>query len=151
GAGRNQHGAAVSDISGDVLEIDVWQNALPRVAVENDELEVVDPLLEQFAGRKRDQGQFVDRRSILLLGRSQDGEVDKVDIGVGFEQVAPGALARVRLAGYQQHPQLVAHPVDRHDGTVVDGRQLALERRRLDFDDVLPRVGNLDLNVDLAT
>ena len=46
--------------------------------------------------------------------------MDEVDGGVGLEQVAPGALAGMRLAGDQQHAQLVAHAVDRDDGAVVD-------------------------------
>src|SRR5262249_59289452 len=79
---RNQHGAAIADISGNVVEIDNGQHPLPRIAVEDDELEVVDLLLEQFTGRKRDQGQFVDRRPVLLLRRPQNGEVDEVHIGV---------------------------------------------------------------------
>ncbi|MCP4615514.1 MAG: hypothetical protein GY844_03655, partial [Bradyrhizobium sp.] len=41
---------------------------MPRVAVEDDELEFVDLLLKQFAGRKCDQRQFVDRGAVLFLG-----------------------------------------------------------------------------------
>jgi hypothetical protein len=66
----------------------------------------------------------------------------EIDIGVGLEQVAPSALARMRFAGDEQHAQLVAHAVDRDHGAVVDGGELVLERRRLDLDDVRPSVGN---------
>jgi len=71
---------------------------LPRIAVEDDELELVDLLLKQLARRKRDQRELVDRRAVLLLGRTQDGEMHQVDAGIGLEQVAPGALAGMRLA-----------------------------------------------------
>ena len=47
--------------------------------------------------------------------------MDEVDAGVGLEQVAPGALAGMRLARDQQHAQLVAHAVDRDHRAVVDG------------------------------
>jgi hypothetical protein len=53
---------------------------------------------------------------------------------------------RSTLAGHQQHAQLVTHAVDGDDGAVVHRRQLALERRSLDLDDVGP--GMLDLDVD---
>ena len=68
--------------------------ALVGVAVEDDEVELLDLLLEQLARREGDQRQLVDRRAVLLLGRAQDGEVDEVDVGVGLQEVAPGALAR---------------------------------------------------------
>src|SRR6202030_3345599 len=42
-----------------------------------------------------------------------------------------------------------AHAVDRHHGAIVHRRELAFERCRLDLDDVLARMGDLDLNVDL--
>ena len=91
---------------------------------------------EQLAGREGDQRQLVDRRAVLLLRRAQDGEVDEVDVGVGLQQVAPGALARMRLAGDQQHAQLLADALDRQHGAVVDRGQLARQRLDLDLDDV---------------
>ena len=109
----------------------------------------MDLLLEQLAGRERDQRQLVDRRAVLLLRRPQDGEVHEVDGGVRLEQVAPGALAGMRLAGHQQHAQLVAHAVDRDHGAVVDGRQLVVERRGLDLDDVRPGMRDLHVDADL--
>ena len=110
-------------------------------------MELVDLLLEQLARRKRDQRQLVDRRAVLLLGRAQDGEVHEIDRGVGLQQVAPGALARVRLARDQQHAQLVAHAVDRHDRAIVDGGEFAaFHRRGLDLDDVLSGMRDLHLH-----
>ena len=37
----------------------------------------------------------------------------EIDGGVGLQEVAPGALARMRLAGDEQHPQAVADAFDR--------------------------------------
>ena len=54
----------------------------------------------------------------------------------------------MRLAGHQQHAQLVAHAVDRDHGAVVDQRQFVLERRGLDLDDV--RAGMLDVDLDIG-
>ena len=52
----------------------------------------------------------------------------------------------MRFARHQQHPQFVAHAVDRDDRAVVDQRQFILQRRGLDLDDV--RAGMLDVDVD---
>ena len=122
GSGRHQHRAALAHIARDIVEIDDRQHALARVAVEDDELELVDLLLEQLAGREGDQRELVDRRAVLLLRRAQNGEMDEIDAGVGLEKVAPGALAGMRLARHQQDAQLVAHAVDRDDRAVVDRR-----------------------------
>src|SRR5262245_6841535 len=54
-AGRDQHRAALFDIAGDVLEIEQRQHAPPLVAVEDDEIELIELLLEQLAGREGDQ------------------------------------------------------------------------------------------------
>src|SRR6478736_6485541 len=64
--------------------------------------------------------------------------MDEVDIGVGLEQVAPGPFAGMRLSGDQQHAQLVAHALDRDDGAIIGKRELVIERRRLDLDDIGP-------------
>ena len=71
----------------------------------------------------------------------------EIDRRVGFEQIAPGPLAGIRLAGYQKHPQLVAYAVDRDHGAIVDLRQFVVERRRLDLDDI--RAAMRDRNLDL--
>src|SRR5258707_11838136 len=70
--GRDQHGTALLHIARDVVEIDDRQHALPGVAVEDDQVKVLDLLLEQLAGWKRDQRQLVDRGAVLLLRRAQN-------------------------------------------------------------------------------
>ena len=60
----------------------------------------------------------------------------EIDIGVRAQKVAPHALARMRLAGNEQHLQLVAHAIDRQHRAVVDGGEFVRQRRHLDLDDV---------------
>ena len=74
-----------------------------------------------------------------FCGRAQNREVHEVDGGVRLQQVAPDALAGVRLAGDQQHAQVLAHALGRDDHAVVGGGQLAGRRLELDLDDVLAR------------
>ena len=62
--------------------------------------------------------------------------MDEIDIRVGLEQIAPHPLARMRLAGDEQHMQLVAHALDRDDRPVAVGRKLALDPGDLKFDDI---------------
>ena len=133
---RDQKRAAVADVARDVLEILRRQDAPPLVAVEDDQVELVDLLHEQLLRRKRDQAQLEDRHEILLLRRAQDGEMHQIDRAVGFQQVAPRPLARIGLARHQQHPQPVSHPVDRHHGGIVARRQLARHLRRRDLEHV---------------
>ena len=124
GPAATMHGAALAHVAHDVVEIGRGQDALVGVAVEDDEVELLDLLLEQLARREGDQRQLVDRRAVLLLRRAQDGEVDEVDVGVRLQEVAPGALAGMRLAGDEEHAQLLADALDRDDGAVVGGREL---------------------------
>ena len=71
--GGDEKGAAVLvDVAGDVVVVQKLQNAPVLVAVEDDQIELVDLLGKEFARRKRDQRQLIDRRSILLLGRTQE-------------------------------------------------------------------------------
>ncbi len=72
----------------------------------------------------------------------------EIDAGVGFQKVAPGALAGMRLAGNQQHAELVADAVDRHHSPVVDERQFIVERRSLDLDDVRACMFDVDVDID---
>src|SRR5688572_10792864 len=44
----------------------------------------------------------------------------------------------MRLAGDEEHAELVAHAVNGDDSTVVHRGQFAIDRRRLDLDDVRP-------------
>ena len=58
--------------------------------------------------------------------------MNEVDRGVGLQQVAPGALARMRFARDEQHAQPVAHAFDHGHGAVVlraRSRRRAAERR----------------------
>ena len=118
------------------------------VAVEDDQVEVVDLLREQLARREGDERQLIDRRAVVLLGRAQNGEVHQVDGGVGLQQVSPRALAGVRLAGDEQHAQVLAHALGGDDRAVVGRRQLARRRVELDFEDVLPGVRERHLDFD---
>ena len=61
----------------------------------------------------------------------------EVNRRIGFQEVAPNAPCLVRLAGYEQHAQPVAHTGNRHRGAIVRERQLFRPRRGLDHDHVL--------------
>ena len=138
-AGGDQQRAALLHVAGDVVVVEQLQDVAVLVAVEDDEVEVLDLLGEQLARREGDQRELVDRRAVLLLRRAQNGEVHEVDGGVRLQQVAPRALAGVRLARDQQHAQVLAHALGRDHHAVVGGRQLARRRLELDLDDVLAR------------
>ncbi len=75
--------------------------------------------------------------------------MDEVDRGVGLEQVAPGPLARVRLAGDQKHPQPLAHAHQFDGRAVVRERQFGRAGRRLDLQHIASAVGNLELDLGL--
>ena len=60
--------------------------------------------------------------------------MDEIDRGVGLEQVAPDAQARIGLAGDDQHAQAVAHAADLEGGAVVQGGELARAGGGLDLD-----------------
>ena len=77
-------------------------------------------------------------------GRPQDGEVDEVDRGIRLQEVAPGALAGMRLAGDEEDAQILADAVDAGDGAVVDRGQFAGERLGVEFDDVLAAMGDVE-------
>ena len=70
---RNSGPAATSTappslhIARDVVEVEQRQDVAVRVAVEDDEVELLDLLCEQLARREGDQRQLVDRRAVLLL------------------------------------------------------------------------------------
>ena len=150
GAGGDQQRAALFHIFGDVVVIEDRQHVAVLVAVEDDQVEIVDLLDEQLARREGDQRQFVDRRAVLLFRRPQNGEMDEIDRGVGLQQVAPGALAGMRLAGNQQHAQILADAVDHGDGAVVGVGQLAVGAVDRQFDDVAAGARNGELQRHLA-
>ena len=93
--------------------------------------------------------ELIDRRAVLLLGRAQNREMNEVHRGVGFQHVAPGALAGMRLARDEQHAQVFAHAFDRQHGAIVDGRELAFGGLGFDFDDVGTGVLDVDRDLDL--
>src|SRR5690606_36414 len=138
-AGCDQQGAAILHILRDVIVIEEWQHIAVLVAVENDEVELVDLVDEEFTRREGDQRQFVNRRAVLLFRRAQNGEVDEIDGSIGFQQVAPGALAIVRLTGDEQHAQVLANAVHGCDSAIVGVRYFAGKRWRGDFDNVHAR------------
>ncbi len=74
----------------------------------------------------------------------------QVDRGVGLEQVAPGALAGMRLAGNQQHPQPVADALGDHDGAVVADGQFTRQFGCRQLDDVVAAVGNFEFHLALG-
>src|SRR3569833_3532855 len=55
GASRAQDGAALLHITRGVVAVDDRQHALAGVAIEDDQVEILDLLLEQLARRKCDQ------------------------------------------------------------------------------------------------
>ncbi len=52
----------------------------------------------------------------------------EIDGSIRLEQIAPGALAGMRLAGNEQHAQPVAHALDHRHGAIVLKRDLAFKR-----------------------
>src|SRR5262249_8467812 len=149
-ARRDQHCAPIAHIFCNIVEVNERQNALPRVAVENDELEFCDFLLEQLARGKSDQRQLVDRRAVLLFRWPQNRKMDQIDRGVGLEQIAPGALSGMWLAGHQQYAQLVAHAVNRNDRAIINLREFAVERRGLYLHDVWPGMWDRHIDFDVG-
>ena len=120
-----QERATVLDVAADVVDVEHRQDAAALVAVEDDQVEVIDRLHEQLARGKGDQREFRHRHAVLLVRRAQDGEMDEVDRRIGFQQVPPGPLPRMRLARHQQHRQPIADAVDLDDGGVVALGQLS--------------------------
>ena len=135
-------------VAGDVVVVEQLQNAAMLVAVKDDEIEFLDLLTEQFAGREGDQRKLIDRGAVLLLRRAQNGEVDEIDGGIRLQEIAPGAFAGVRLARYEQHAQVFADAFGNDDDAVVGGRQFALGFGKFEFDDVLAGVRKLHRKVE---
>ena len=126
--------AAVPHPLGDVGNIGHRQQAAVLEAVQDDQVEFVDLVQEQFAYRERDQRKFIQRRQIVLLRRPQNGEVHQIHRRIRLQQPPPGALAGMRFTGNQQHAQTVTHAVDLYHSAVVDCGDLALERIGRQFD-----------------
>src|SRR5689334_19811631 len=143
---RIQERATLLHEAHDVVEIGHRQDAAPLVAVEDDQVELVELHVEELADREGNQGELADRRAVLLLWRPQDGEMDEVDRWVRLQDVAPGALARVGLTAHQQHLEPVAYAVHHEGRAVVLERELLWTRLDLDLDHIGPAV--IDRNAD---
>ena len=74
--------------------------------------------------------------------------MNEVDRCIGLEQIAPGALARMRLARYKQHLQAIADAFGGDHSAVVLKRNLAGEGCDRHFSIVAPAVLDIDWNVD---
>ena len=136
----HQKRAAVLHISPHIVEIEHRQNAAPLIAVENDQVELVNRLHEQLPRRERDEAQLGHRHAILPIRRAQNGKMHQVDGRVGFQKVAPGALPRMRLPRNQQHAEPVTHAVDLHNGGIVAVCQLARRVGHDELDHIHPRM-----------
>ena len=121
------------------------------VAVEDDQVEIIDLFDEELAGREGDQRQLVDRRAVLLFRRTQDGEMHEVDRGVRFQEVAPGALAGMRFARDEQDAQVLADALDQMDGAVVDVGDFAGRRGDGKFEHIVAAAWNAEGKRGLCT
>src|SRR5258708_12128434 len=94
---RLEQRAAFLNITRDVLDIGVRYDAAPLVAIEDDEIELVELDVEQLPDREGDERELADRRAVLLLGGTQDGEMDEIYRRAGFPDVSPRALPPLPL------------------------------------------------------
>jgi hypothetical protein len=136
-------------ITGNILEIEQRQHATPLIAVEDDQVELIEFLLEQLACWEGDQRELIDGGAVLLFRWPQDCEMNEVDRGIRLQHVAPGALARVRFARDEEHAQILADTLDRQHRAVVDRGEFAGRRLSLDLDDVRSGMVDGDGNVHL--
>ena len=72
--------------------------------------------------------------------------MDEIHIGVGFEKVAPCALARMRLSRDEEHAQLLADALDGDDRAVVRLGEFVRKAVHVEFDDV--RAAMIDAHLD---
>ena len=143
-AGGDEDGTAALDIARDIFEIEQRQDTAALIAVEDDQVELFELLLKQFARGKRDQRKLIDGRAILFFRRPQNGEVDEIDRRIRLQHVAPGTLAGVRLAGDKQHAEILAHALDGQHDAVVDLGELVLGGLDFDLDNVRPGMIDCD-------
>ncbi len=73
--------------------------------------------------------------------------MDEIDCGIGFQQIAPGALARVRFARDQKHAQIFANALHRHRHLVVGRCHFALQGINFNLDDMVAGMNDLDLSM----
>ncbi len=140
----------VVHVARDVVVVDELQDAPVLIAVEDDEVEILDLVREQLLGREGDERELIDRRAVLLLGRAQNGEVHEIDGGVRLQEIAPRALAGMRLARDEEDAQVLAHALGDDDEAVVGGGELARRRLELDLEDVGAGVRERHLDLDRA-
>ena len=81
-----QQRAAIAHVIGDIAEIGAGQDPLILEAVEDDEIEIGDLLLEQLALGEGDERELIERGEVVLVRRPQDGEMHEVDRRVRFQQ-----------------------------------------------------------------
>ena len=120
-----------------------------RIAVENDQIELADAGFKQLAGRKGNQRHFVDRGAVLLFRWPQNRKMDQIDARIGFQHIAPDALADMRLARHQQHFQRIADAFDGHHRAVVERGQLVAGRLDLDLEHIGAGMGDGDRQFDV--
>ncbi len=146
GARRIQQRAALLDVIGDVVEIGARQHALAAVAVEDDEVEILEPAARtaRASGKAISDSSLIGVPSCFSGGRRMVKWTRSTD-GIGFQQDAPGALAGMGLAGDQQHPQPVAHAIDQSDGRVVGEAQLLGPGLDGEFEDVLAAMVDVEI------
>ena len=130
----HQQCPAPPDIIGDIVKIILRQRRLIGIAVKNDQIEFFNVLRKQLLHGKADQRQFRHRRVINPVGKAQNCIMHQIDIRVGFQHIAPAALARIGRAGHQQNLDAVTHPLNAHNQAVVDLGQLTCHRRKLNID-----------------
>ncbi len=101
-------------------EIGRRQHVHLLVAIEDDQIELIELLVEELADREGDQRRLADRRAVLLLRRPQDREMDEIVRPTGPDF---GMLRQVRSPDAarpgQQDLEPVAHAVDDQRGAVV--------------------------------
>ena len=143
----DENGTARLHVIDDIVEIDGRENAAPLVPVEDHEIELAELLDEEFAGRKGDEGKFLDRCAVLFFGRPQNGEMNEIDGRIGLEQIAPGAFARMRLPK-RAALQAVANAFGGDDGAIVLKRNLVFEGGDRHFSVIATPMLNIDGDLD---
>ncbi len=100
---RDKDGAALLNVAGDVVEIEQGEHTAPVIAVENDEIEILQFVRKQFACRKGDERELIYRSAVILFRWAQNREMHEIDRCVGFQQITPYPFAGVWFARNQQH------------------------------------------------
>src|SRR5579884_94847 len=72
---RIEQRAALLHVARDILEIGRRQHVHLLVAIEDDQIELIELLVEELADREGDERELADRRAGLLLRRPQNGEM----------------------------------------------------------------------------